>query len=185
MLLVWLCACSIAIIQNWNFDYKWWSRDWNFHPFFGSEHISPSYSEIWSRKTVLGKFLWKISNLVNHVHCTTVAKIWSNICEWSSGWFDQLEVAVYQWKTSQTCELIMILWYWSTCNFQVLIFTDIDYQVQVALDSNLRSAILCALLCMKSSRFSAEELYMTITSLSYQGATKKIIIATLVLSCYV
>lgn len=29
---------------------------------------------------------------------------------------------------------------------------------------------MCALLCMKSSRFSAEELYMTITSLSYQGA---------------
>jgi hypothetical protein len=55
------------------------------------------------------------------------------------------------------------------CNFQVLIFTDIDDQIQVALDSNLRSAVLCALLCMKSSQFSAAELYMTITNLSYQG----------------
>ena len=58
----------------------------------------------------------------------------------------------------------------SACNFQVLIFTDIDDQIQIALDSNLRSAILCALLCMKSSQFSTEELYMTITNLSYQGA---------------
>lgn len=112
-----------------------------------------------------------------HIYCITVTKIWSNICQWSPGWFDQLEVAVCQWKTSQTCAFMKVICDvdQSACNFQVLIFTDINDQIQVALDSNLRSAILCALLCMKSSQFSAEELYMTITSLSYRGA---ILIAT-------
>ena len=51
----------------------------------------------------------------------------------------------------------------------MLFLSDVERQIQTALEYNLRSAVMCALLCLKKPQFSTMDLYMAITSLSYQG----------------
>ena len=51
----------------------------------------------------------------------------------------------------------------------MLFLSDVDRRIQTALEYNLGSAVTCALLCLKKPQFSTMELYMAITSLSYQG----------------
>ena len=56
----------------------------------------------------------------------------------------------------------------------MVILTEMDAQEAVynlcdALQYNLQSAVTCAVLLQESNEFTAEELFMAITNLSYEG----------------